>query len=107
MTAIFPGRGKRWYSSAALSSCSSIASSLAVPLSDGVSLASGRRPARSGPEVLEPDVVGRRRGLEAGDVAAGFRAFLVGAQHNGWRVPADVRADEVLDGPVAGMPRLA
>src|SRR5215210_817276 len=37
MTAIFPGRGKRWYSSAAWSSCSSIASSLAVPPLDGVS----------------------------------------------------------------------
>src|SRR5215218_1555566 len=59
------------------------------------------------PEVLEADVVERRRGLEAGDVAAEFRTLLVGAQHDGERVPTDVGADAVLDGAVAGVSRLA
>ena len=59
------------------------------------------------PEVLEADVVERRRRLEAGDVAAELRALLVGAQHDGERVPADVGADAVLDGAVAGVPVLA
>ena len=59
------------------------------------------------PEVLEAGVVQGRRRLEAGDVAAQLRRFLVGAQHDGQRVPADQRADLVLDRAVAGMAGLA
>ena len=58
---------------------------------------------RRAPEVLEADVVQRRRRLEAGDVAAELGAFLVGAQHDRQRVPADQRADAVLDRAIAGM----
>ena len=61
---------------------------------------------RGVPEVLEAGVVEERRGLEAGDVAAEFGGGLVGPQHDGERVPADDRADAVLDGAVAGMRRL-
>src|SRR3712207_7642165 len=45
------------------------------------------------PEVHEAGVVEGGGGLEAGDVAAQLRALLVGAQHDGERVPADVGAD--------------
>ena len=57
--------------------------------------------------MLEADVVERGRGLEAGDVAAELGGFLVGAQHDRQRVPADQRADLVLDRAVARMRRLA
>ena len=56
--------------------------------------------------MVEAGVVERRRRLEAGDVAAEFGRFLVGAQHHRHRVPADDRADAVLDRAVAGMRRL-
>ena len=59
------------------------------------------------PEVLEAGVVQGGGRLEAGDVAAEFGQFLVGAQHDRQRVPADQRADLVLDRAVAGMPGLA
>src|SRR3712207_7936248 len=59
------------------------------------------------PEVHEAGVVEGGGGLEAGDVAAELRALLVGAQHGGERVPADVGADAVLDGAVAGVALLA
>ena len=59
------------------------------------------------PEMHEAGVVERRRGLEAGDMAAEFGRLLVGAQHDRQRVPADDRADPVLDRPVARMRRLS
>ena len=49
------------------------------------------------PEVLEAGVVERRRGLEARDVAAELGGLLVRAQHRRDGVPADGRADPVLD----------
>ena len=49
------------------------------------------------PEMHEAGVVERGGGLEAGDVAAEFRAFLVGLQHDGRGVPADGGADPLLD----------
>ncbi len=49
------------------------------------------------PEVPEADVVEQRRRLEARDVAAQLRRFLVGAQDDRHRIPADRRADPVLD----------
>src|SRR5471032_777253 len=54
------------------------------------------------PEVAEADVVQRGRGLETGDVAAQFRAVLVGAQDDGHRVPADDGAQPMLDRTIAG-----
>jgi len=55
------------------------------------------------PEMHEAGVVKRRRRLEAGDVAAEFGRFLVGAQYDRRRVPADVAADGLLEPAVAGM----
>ena len=49
------------------------------------------------PEVLEAGVVERRRGLEARDVSAELGGLLVRAQHRRDGVPADGRADAVLD----------
>ena len=63
--------------------------------------------ARRVPEVAEADVVQRRRRLEARDVAAELGAVLVGAQDDGQRVPADDRAQPVLDRAVAGAAFLA
>ena len=54
------------------------------------------------PEVAEADVVEQRRGLEARDVAAQLRRFLVRAQDDRHRVPADRRADLVLELAIAG-----
>ena len=58
------------------------------------------------PEVVEPGVVQRRRGLEARDVPAQLGGLLVGAQHDRHRVPPDQRPDPVLDLPVTRMRRL-
>ena len=52
-------------------------------------------------EVVEADVVERRGRGEAGDVAAELGALAVGLHHHRQRVPADDRADAVLE------PRLA
>ena len=49
------------------------------------------------PEMHEAGVVERRRRLEAGDMAAEFGGFLVGAQHDRGRVPADVAADGLFE----------
>mmetsp|Transcript_4939 Transcript_4939/g.17780 ORF Transcript_4939/g.17780 Transcript_4939/m.17780 type:complete len:427 (-) Transcript_4939:721-2001(-) len=57
---------------------------------------------RGVPEVAEADVVQRLRRLEAGDVAAEFGRVLVGAQDDRQCVPANDRAQAVLDGAVAG-----
>ena len=54
------------------------------------------------PEVPEADVVEQRRGLEARDVATQLRRFLVRPQDDRHRVPADRRADLVLEIAVAG-----
>ena len=53
------------------------------------------------PEMVEADVVERRRRREARDVAADVRV-LVRAHHHRHRVPARVRADALLDRLVAG-----
>src|SRR5258706_7427416 len=49
------------------------------------------------PEMIEPDIVERRRGLEARDVAAEIEILLSGAQHLHDRVPAHERTDPVLE----------
>jgi hypothetical protein len=49
------------------------------------------------PEVAEADVVQQRGRLEAGDVAAQLRGFLVGAQDDRHRVPADGGTNFMLD----------
>ncbi len=49
------------------------------------------------PEVVEADLVERRRRLEAGDVAAELGGLLVGLEHQRGRVPADRRAQPPLD----------
>ena len=54
------------------------------------------------PEVVEADLVERRRRLEAGDVAAELGRLLVGVQHRRDRVPAHERAEPVLELRVAG-----
>ena len=54
------------------------------------------------PEVSEADVVEQRRGLEARDVAAQLRRLLVRPQDDRHRIPADRRADLVLELAVAG-----
>ena len=61
---------------------------------------------RGPPEMAEADIVESGRGLEAGDVAAELGGLLVGAEHNGQRVPADQGADALLDGAIPRMPRL-
>ena len=53
------------------------------------------------PEMVEADVVERRRRREARDVAADVRV-LVRAHDHRHRVPAQYRADAVLDVLVAG-----
>ena len=53
------------------------------------------------PEVVEPHVVQRGGGGEAGDVAAEIQVALAGAQHHRDRVPADDRAQPVLELVVA------
>ena len=58
------------------------------------------------PEVVEADLVERRRRLVAGDVPAELRGLLVGLQHRRHRVPADQRADAPLDRLVARILRL-
>ena len=58
--------------------------------------------ARGVPEVVEADLVERRRRLEAGDVAAQLGGLLVGPQHRRDGVPAHQRADRVLKVRVAG-----
>ena len=50
------------------------------------------------PEMHEADIVKRRGGLEAGDMAAEFGGNLVGLEHDGCGVPADRGADFGLDG---------
>jgi hypothetical protein len=57
------------------------------------------------PEMIVADVVERRRGGEACDVAADV-GVLVGADHHRHRIPAHVRADAVLDRLVTGNPDL-
>src|SRR5206468_12420962 len=54
------------------------------------------------PEVAEADVVQRRRGLEARDVAAELGAVFIGAQDDGQRIPADDRPKPMLDRAIAG-----
>ena len=49
------------------------------------------------PEVVEADLVERRRRLVAGDVPAELRRLLVRLQHRRHRVPADELADLALD----------
>src|SRR5690242_20953062 len=49
------------------------------------------------PEMAKADVVERGRRLEARDVSAKLGRFLVGAQNDGNRVPADDGADAVLN----------
>ena len=58
------------------------------------------------PEVVEADLVERRRRLVAGDVPAELGGLLVGLQHRRHRVPADQRADAPLDRLVARVLRL-
>ena len=58
------------------------------------------------PEMAEADIVERGSRLEARDMAAKLRAFLVGAQNDGKRVPPDDRAKLVLDGTIARQRRL-
>jgi hypothetical protein len=52
---------------------------------------------RGVPEVVEADLVERRRRLEAGDVAAELRGLLVRAQDGRHGVPADRGPQVVLD----------
>jgi DNA-binding transcriptional LysR family regulator len=54
------------------------------------------------PEVIEADVVQRRRRLEARDVTAELRRFLVRAQDDRNRVPANDRPDPMLDVAISG-----
>ena len=61
---------------------------------------------RGAPEVVEADLVQRRGRLVAGDVAAELGRLLVRAQHRAHRVPADQRADAVLELEVARVRRL-
>jgi hypothetical protein len=58
------------------------------------------------PEVVEADLVQRGRRLVARDVAAELRGLLVGLHDHRDRVPADRRADAVLELEVAGERRL-
>ena len=58
------------------------------------------------PEVVEADLVERRRRLVAGDVPAELGGLLVGLQHRRHRVPADERAQAPLDRLVARVLRL-
>ena len=55
------------------------------------------RLARCAEKMIEADVVERRRGCEAGDVAAQLRRCLVGLDHHRHRVPTDVVADARLE----------
>ena len=55
------------------------------------------------PKMHEAGVVKRRRRLEAGDMAAELRTFLVGAQDDRRRVPADIAADRHFQLAIAGM----
>jgi hypothetical protein len=48
-------------------------------------------------KVLEADVVERRRGLEARDMAAELRGLLVGAQDDRQGIPPDERPDAVVE----------
>ena len=64
------------------------------------------RLARRAEEVIEADVVERRRRREAGDVTAELRADLVRAHDRRERVPADVVAQPRFDLAVAGHLRL-
>ena len=52
------------------------------------------------PEVVVPDVIERRRGSEAGDMAADV-GVLVGAHDHRHRVPPHIRADALLDRLIA------
>ena len=58
------------------------------------------------PEMPEADVIEQRRGLKARDVPTQLRRFLVRPQDDRHRVPADRRADLVLEFAVAGRLRL-
>src|SRR5699024_2014577 len=58
-------------------------------------------------EMIEADVVERRRRGKAGDMPAQLAAAPRGAYHHGHGVPADDRADPPLHGAVAGHGRLA
>ncbi len=61
---------------------------------------------RRTPEVVEADLVKKRRRLEGRDVAAQLRGLLVRAQDHRDRVPAHERADAALHRRVAGQRRL-
>ena len=58
------------------------------------------------PEMHEAGVVERRRRLEARDMAAELRGFLVRLDHDRGGVPAHVAPDMLLERAVAGMDRL-
>ena len=58
------------------------------------------------PEMVEADVVERRRALEGRDVAADAGVLAVGVHHHRHRVPADDRADLPLQSVIAGRARL-
>src|SRR5262245_45349393 len=53
------------------------------------------------PEMAKADVVERGSRLEARDMAAELRTFLVGTQNDGQRIPPDDRAKLVLDRAIA------
>ncbi len=85
-----------------------------APFQEGARVDAGRRVSldvdeigsvrvlRSLPEVIEPDVVERRRGGEGGDVAAELGVLTVRLHDHRDRVPAHERADAVLE---AGLTR--
>src|SRR5208283_3126694 len=62
---------------------------------------------RRAPEMTEADIVKRRRGLKARDMASQRMGFLVGLDHRRQRVPSNDRADAAFDFAIAGIVRLA
>src|SRR6476620_9523642 len=60
---------------------------------------------RRAPEMHKAGVIECRRRLKAGDVPTELRAFLIRAQHDGQRVPADIGADAMLNRSITGMLR--
>ena len=54
------------------------------------------------PEVVEAHIVKGGGRLERGDVAAELQVFFTGTQHHGGGIPADNRADAVLQLVIAG-----
>src|SRR5579863_8389093 len=62
---------------------------------------------RRAPEMSEADVIQRRGGLKARDVASQRMRFLVGLDHRRERVPSDDRADTPFDFAITGIVWLA